>query len=61
MCDWFEGWDIEDFAFWGGYIETQIEGEKDRKQEFEPLSYEDTLKTGDDVLDDKDQGVDDIF
>ena len=47
--------------FGRGFIETQIEGEKDEKQEFKALSYEDTLKTGDDVFDDKDQGVDDTF
>ncbi len=61
MCDIFDDWDVEDFAFGEGFIETQIEGEKDEKQEFKPLSYEDTLKTGDDVFDDKDQSVDDIF
>lgn len=61
MCNFFDDWDAEDYAFWAGYIETQIEGEKVRKQEFKPLSYEDSLKTGDDVFDDKDQSVDDIF
>ena len=61
MCDWFDNFTAEDFAFWGGFIETQIEGEKDEKQEDGPLSYKDSLKTGDEVFDDKDPGVDDIF
>ena len=62
MCLFDDELGIEDWAFIGGFIETQIEGEKNRKQEFdEPLSYEDSLKTGDDVFDDKDQSVDDIF
>ena len=51
MCDWFDNFSTEDFAFWGGFIETQIEGEKDEVQEDEPLSYKDSLKTGDDVFD----------
>ena len=61
MCDWFDNFTAEDFAFWGGFIETQIEGEKDEVQEDEPLSYKDSLKTGDEVFDDKKPGVDDVF
>ena len=61
MCLFDDEFGIEDWAFIGGFIETQIEGEKDRKQEFKQLSFEDSLKTGDDVFDDKNLGVDDIF
>ena len=33
MCDLFDDWDAEDFAFWGGFIETQLEGEQEEKPE----------------------------
>jgi len=46
MGNFFDDFDIQDFAFWGGFIETQLEGEKEEKQPDEPLSFEKMLKTG---------------
>ena len=64
MCDWFDNWDAEDFAFWGGFIETQIEGEKEGTEpadrsltEKEVLEDSYDKKVFGDI--DKDPGVDD--
>jgi len=51
MCDFFDNLDWEDFAFWAGYIETQIEGEQEKKYDNEPLSPEEMLKTGNEIFD----------
>ncbi|MEW6291662.1 MAG: hypothetical protein AB1545_17665 [Thermodesulfobacteriota bacterium] len=55
MCDNFDddGIDIEDAArFWGGFVETQVEGEESEQDPGDP-SPEDTLKTDLDYLDDE--------
>ena len=54
MCengDFFDDWGWEDFAFWGGFIETQLEGEKERKIDNEQLSPDELLETPFDYLD----------
>ena len=53
MGNFFDDFDAEDFAFWGGFIQTQLEGEKEEKQPDEPLSFEDMLKTGNEIFDNK--------
>ena len=63
MCDIFDDW--EDFAFWGGYIETQVEGEKEGTEPTcGPLTEKEVLEGSYDkeVFGDidKDSGVDDI-
>ena len=54
MCDDFDddGFDLEDAAFWGGFVETQVEGEKEDQEQSDP-SPEDTLKTDLDYLDEE--------
>ena len=52
MGNFFDDFDAEDFAFWGGFIETQLEGEKEVKSD-EPLSFEDMLKTGNEIFDEE--------
>lgn len=43
MCDFFDDdFDALDFAFIAGYVETQIEGEKEQEQDEEPLNYKKT-------------------
>ena len=54
MGDFFDDWDATDYAFWAGYIETQLEGEKAEKEPDEPLSFEDMLKTGNEIFDEAD-------
>ena len=51
MGNFFDDFDVEDFAFWGGFIKTQLEGEKEQEQPDEPLSFEDMLKTGNEIFD----------
>ena len=51
MGNFFDDFDVEDFAFWGGFIETQLEGEKEQEQPEEPLSFEDILKIGNVIFD----------
>ena len=53
MGNFFDDFDAEDFAFWGGFIETQLEGEKEEKQLDDPLSFEDMLKTGNEIFDEE--------
>ena len=36
MGNFFDDFDAEDFAFWAGFIETQLEGEQEEKIENEP-------------------------
>jgi hypothetical protein len=51
MCNFFDDFDAEDFAFWAGFIESQVEGEKEEKINNEPMSIEEMLKTPLDELD----------
>ena len=51
MCDFFDDFDAESFAFWGGFIETQLEGEKEEKIDNEPLTPDEMLETPFDYLD----------
>jgi hypothetical protein len=53
MGNFFDDFGAEDYAFWGGFIETQLEGEKEEKQPDEPLSFEDMLKTGNEIFDEE--------
>ena len=53
MGNFFDDFDAEDFAFWAGFIETQIEGEKEEKEQDEPVSFEDMLKTGNEIFDEE--------
>jgi hypothetical protein len=53
MGNFFDDFGAEDYAFWGGFIETQLEGEKEEKQPDEPLSFEDMLKTGNEMFDEE--------
>ena len=53
MGDFFDDFSAEDFAFWAGFIETQLEGEKAEKEPDEPLSFEDMLKTGNEIFDEE--------
>lgn len=48
MCD-FDDIDIEDIAFWGGFVETQIEGEQEEIEPKDP-SPEDTLEIDNDFF-----------
>ena len=43
---------FEDAAFWGGFVETQIEGEKDDQDPGDP-EVADTLETDLDYLDEE--------
>jgi hypothetical protein len=54
MCDNFDddGIDIEDAAFWGGFVQTQVEGEEPEQDHGDP-SPEDTLATDLDYLDEE--------
>jgi hypothetical protein len=51
MGNFFDDFDAEDFAFWGGFIETQLEGEKEEKIDNEPLTPDEMLETPFDYLD----------
>ena len=51
MENFFDDWDATDYAFWAGYIETQLEGEKEEKQPDEPLTPEQMLESPFDYLD----------
>ena len=51
MGNFFDDFDAEAFAFWGGFIQTQLEGEKEEKQPDEPLTPEQMLETPFDYLD----------
>ena len=51
MGNFFDDFDAEDFAFWGGFIETQLEGEKKEKIDNEQLSPDEMLETPFDYLD----------
>ena len=51
MGNFFDDWDSTDFAFWAGYIETQLEGEKEEKIDNEPLTPDEMLETNFDYLD----------
>ena len=51
MGNFFDDWDSTDFAFWAGYIETQLEGEKEEKIDNEPLTRDEMLETPFDNLD----------
>lgn len=53
MCDFSDDFDAMDFAFWAGFIETQIEGEKEEKQADEPLTFEEMLKIENEIFDDE--------
>jgi hypothetical protein len=55
MGNFFDDWDSTDFAFWAGYIETQIEGEKEEKIDNEQLSPEQMLESPFDYLDEADE------
>ena len=59
MGNFFDDFDTEDFAFWGGFIETQLKGEKEVKQSDEPLSFEELLKTGNEIFDEDADDEDD--
>lgn len=37
------GIDVGDAAFWGGFVETQVEGEKKENEPDEPLSIDEIL------------------
>jgi hypothetical protein len=50
MGNFFDDFDAEDFAFWGGFIQTQLEGEKKEKIDNEQLSPEQMLETNFDYL-----------
>jgi len=54
MGNFFDDFDAEDFAFWGGFIETQLEGEKEEKIDNEPLTPDEMLETPFDYLDEVD-------
>ena len=51
MCDFFDDFSAEDFAFWGGFIETQLEGEKEEKIDNRQLTPDELLETPFDYLD----------
>ena len=51
MGDFWDDFDAEDFAFWAGFIETQLKGEKEEKIDNEQLSPEQMLETNFDYLD----------
>ena len=51
MGDFFDDFSAEDFAFWAGFIETQLEGEKEEKIDNEQLSPDELLETPWDYLD----------
>ena len=51
MGNFFDDFSAQDFAFWGGFIETQLEGEKKEKIDNEPLTPEQMLETPFDNLD----------
>jgi len=51
MRNFFDDFSAEDFAFWAGYIETQLEGEKEEKIDNEPLTPDQMLETPFDYLD----------
>ena len=56
MGDFFDDFDVEEFAFWGGFIETQLEGEKEGKSRLpdnEPESFDEMLRTPLDDLEDE--------
>lgn len=53
MCDFDDDIDIDDIAFGFGFIETQIEGEREGYDPGDP-SVEDTLETDLDYLDAED-------
>jgi hypothetical protein len=55
MGNFFDDFDAEDFAFWGGFIETQLEGEKEEKIDNEQLSPDEMLETSFDYLDEADE------
>jgi hypothetical protein len=52
MCDFDDDIDIEDAAFWGGFVQTQAESEENEQDPGDP-SPEDTLKTDLDYLDEE--------
>jgi hypothetical protein len=53
MGNFFDDWDSTDFAFWAGFIQTQLEGEKEEKIDNEQLSPDELLETPWDYLDDE--------
>lgn len=60
MCNFFDDFDsVEDFANLAGFIETQLEGEREEKEPDEP-SPDDLLEYYDPLADDEpDQEADD--
>ena len=52
MCNFFDDFDAEDFAFWGGFILTQLEGEQAGQQQQKETS-DDLLEVYDPVADDE--------
>ena len=54
MGNFFDDWDSTDFAFWAGYIETQLQGEKEEKIDNEQLTPDEMLETPFDYLDEVD-------
>ena len=52
MGDFWDDFDVEDFAFWGGFIQTQLEGEKEEKIDNESLTPDELLEM-DDYLDEE--------
>jgi hypothetical protein len=55
MGNFFDDWDSTDFAFWAGFIQTQLEGEKEEKIDNEQLSLDELLETPWDYLDEADE------
>lgn len=52
MCDIFDdGFDAVDMANIAGFVETQLEGDQVEKLTEEQLSFEDTVSTKDEMLD----------
>ena len=54
MGNFFDDFDTKDFAFWAGYIETQLEAEKEEKIDNEPLTPDEMLESPLDDLDNDD-------
>ena len=55
MGNFFDDWDSTDFAFWAGYIETQLQGEKEEKIDNEQLTPDEMLESPFDYLDEADE------
>lgn len=47
----FDDLDIEEIAFAFGFLETQVEGEREEREPEEPLTFEEMVSTGDEMLD----------